>query len=89
MIERPKFKVDLREIPNRQTPVWINIIEGWFYWLFKKESELTKKRRAICKGCEFNKRNKWLFWIRLCTACGCVIKAKTACEDCGCIRGKW
>jgi hypothetical protein len=59
-----------------------NIIEGWLNWLFKKESELTKTRRLICKGCEFKKKG-------ICTACGCVIKAKTACGNCECIKGKW
>jgi hypothetical protein len=62
--------------------VFINIIKGWFDWLFISPTKLTKKRRSICKGCEFKKRG-------ICTACWCVIKAKTACEGCECIQGKW
>ena len=101
MIERPRFTVDMREIiPDVDKKKlrklgegssfnFEQIISGWFNWLFISPTELTKKHRSICKGCEFNKRNKWLFWIRLCTACGCVIKAKTACKDCECIKGKW
>ena len=60
----------------------IKILQGWFSYLFTKPTELTKARRAICAKCKENLNG-------MCLACGCVIKAKTACENCECIIGKW
>jgi hypothetical protein len=58
------------------------ILSGWFNWLFQKPNEITRYRRHICSECAYNKKG-------ICTACGCVIKAKTACKECDCIKGKW
>jgi hypothetical protein len=63
------------------------IIEGWTNWFLDiisdiKYSKEFAKRREICKGCDKYK-------LGICTICGCVVQAKTRCEDSECPVGKW
>jgi len=51
--------------------------------LTKKQSKLFSNRMAICQACEFKTE------LGRCRKCGCVLTAKTKCEDCKCPADKW
>lgn len=49
-------------------------------------NEEITKRRNICKECPFNQRS---FYGRVCSECGCNIKAKTSFLTEHCPKEKW
>lgn len=59
------------------------------------EKEVTKKRRAICDGCEFKRGDFKLFGITIfnrvhqCKLCKCSIYAKTLLNTSECPQSKW
>lgn len=64
----------------------LNIIKGWYYKFFDKQSYLLNKRLPICKQCPH------ITTISLgdtCKLCGCVLDAKTRVEDEHCELNKW
>jgi hypothetical protein len=63
------------------------IILGWWLLLFpskqsKEIKEMAKKRLAVCKCCCYRDG-------RVCSVCGCFLKAKAVLSDEDCPRGKW
>lgn len=65
------------------------IFEGWFaYIIHAKETEyMAKARLSECKSCSHNVRFLWL--IRMCDMCGCILGAKARCKICECDESKW
>jgi hypothetical protein len=62
-----------------------NIIEGWinrFRKLHPAKQQLFDDRLKVCEPCEMLKAG-------ICTACGCVVKAKTKSVDEECPENKW
>lgn len=49
-------------------------------------NEEINKRRAVCKDCPFSVRS---FYGKVCSECGCNIKAKTSFLTEECPKGKW
>lgn len=43
----------------------------------------TENRLSICNSCPHKTK------LGRCAKCGCIIEAKTACEDCKCPIGEW
>lgn len=63
------------------------IILGWWNWLLDKISDLKYKKQfderlEICKACE-------KYSCGFCKICGCVVTAKTKCEESKCPINKW
>ncbi len=73
----------------------LQIMEGWRNHLVPpKELETIidsakKERMSICDGCSFNSKNRNNIGPETCTACGCILSAKTACLSCKCPKDKW
>ena len=65
----------------------INIIKGWWFYLFNKNEQLANKRISICKKCEYCVHIESLGDI--CDECGCILDAKTRVEDEKCELNKW
>lgn len=65
----------------------VNIITGWYRKLFKKNTELSKKRIEICNKCSHN--IKLTKNIHICDLCGCEIVAKSLVESEKCLNDKW
>lgn len=63
-----------------------NIVVGWFRYLFKKQSELSKERMKICKKCEHYKR---FCGGHVCDLCYCFLPQKSEVEDEQCYAEKW
>lgn len=63
-----------------------NIIIGNYRNLINYQSDETKRRRQICKTCESNIK---FAGTRICSECGCIIKAKTTIENEKCLKNKW
>ena len=63
-----------------------NIIIGNWRNLIGFQSDETKRRRQICKSCD---KNVKFMNTRVCSLCGCVIKAKTTVENEKCYLNKW
>lgn len=57
------------------------ILTGYYVLIFKSENEEIKRKRLICKDCQFRK-------YLVCGECGCVILAKTASDD-ECPKNYW
>lgn len=51
--------------------------------LKKEEVTRNEKRMSICNGCEFKTA------LGRCGKCGCVLAAKTKCDECSCPISKW
>ena len=70
-----------------------HIIQGWSNLAFPKEEakkfleHLEEYRLNICKECPAGCTN--ITYFSTCDDCGCFLKAKARCVDCGCPRGKW
>ena len=63
-----------------------NIIVGNWRNITGYTSDETRRRRQICKTCRHNiKYGK----ARICSLCGCIIKAKTTIENEKCYINKW
>jgi len=60
----------------------MNILRGWFRFLFHKRSDMAANRLLICSECPFS---KWGF----CKICGCQLNAKAEVEDESCPKGYW
>lgn len=60
----------------------LNILKGWFIFIFKKRSVMANQRLKICFQCPFR---KGIF----CGECGCELHAKAGLEDEYCPKGKW
>jgi hypothetical protein len=58
------------------------IIKGWYRFLFKPQSEMAKKRLAICKVCDLRQG-------KFCGVCWCELDAKAELEEEKCPKGKW
>lgn len=65
----------------------INIIQGWFYRLTHKNTELVKKRLKICNTCEH--KVQLTKNVSFCNMCWCELKAKASVEDEKCLMNKW
>lgn len=63
-----------------------NIIEGWFKYLFKPQSELAKKRLEICRECP---HRITIAGEDICSKCFCGIYAKAEVADEICYDGRW
>lgn len=63
-----------------------NIIVGNWRNLTGYTSDEVKRRRSICKNCESNIK---YMGSRICSECGCIIKAKTTIENEKCLKNKW
>ena len=71
-----------------------NIIEGWASWVMKNNPDkeaLSKKRMAICDGCEYDSKGRanGVRPDRHCIACGCTLAAKTRVFKEKCPMGHW
>lgn len=71
------------------------IIEGWRNHLIPPKDlkelieEVSEKRLAICKPCEFNStKNKIKVWSK-CTDCGCPLIQKSKSLQSKCPKDKW
>lgn len=60
----------------------VNIIKGWYRFLFAKRSQMAKDRLFTCLQCQYR---KGIF----CGECGCEIHAKAEVEEEECPKGKW
>lgn len=63
-----------------------NIIKGWYYKLFDKESYLAQKRMEICSKCEYRIK---ILNEDICDLCGCVLDAKCRVKEEKCYNNKW
>lgn len=64
----------------------INIIKGTWRNLTGFQSDISKKRKEICKSCEHNIK---FMGTRICDQCGCVIDSKVTVENEQCLLNKW
>ena len=64
-----------------------SILKGWYYKIFNKNSDLSRKRMAICKKC--HSRVHIDIVGDICDECGCVLSAKTRVKDEKCELNKW
>jgi len=55
-------------------------------FLPKEKYEYWRKRRDICKNCEYN---KWILNKLFCSICKCFIPAKAMVKDEKCPKGFW
>ena len=53
------------------------------------DEEEINKRKEICKNCELIKNKTDDLKGSKCSACGCLIRAKTALKNEKCPKGKW
>ena len=60
-----------------------NLAKSKLGLLSKKQSKLYAERMAICQDCEFKTA------LGRCGKCGCVLTAKTKCDECKCPVDKW
>lgn len=60
----------------------IEIINGWYRYLFTNLTEEEEGKIGICNSCPRKKGIK-------CSVCGCFIMAKIKCSICECPLGKW
>lgn len=65
----------------------INIIKGWYFYIFNKNEQLAKKRITICKKCHSRTHIDRVGDI--CDECGCVLEAKARVKDEQCELNKW
>lgn len=65
----------------------MSIIQGWYYKLTNKNTELANRRISICNACEHRITIDVVGDI--CARCGCVISAKARVEDEHCELNKW
>ena len=65
----------------------INIIKGWYFYIFNKNEQLSKKRIAICKKCHSRTQIDMIGDIY--DECGCVLEAKARIKDEQCELNKW
>lgn len=65
----------------------INIIKGWFFYLFNKHEKLATQRISICKKCKSLTHVEFLGDV--CAECGCAIEAKARVRDEYCELNKW
>lgn len=63
-----------------------NILVGNWRRLRHYQTDETERRRQICKKCDSNIK---FMGARVCSQCGCIIKAKTAVESEKCLLNKW
>ena len=63
-----------------------NIIVGNWRNLIGYTSDETKRRRQICKMCNYNVN---YLGTHVCDCCGCPIKSKTTVESEKCLMNKW
>ena len=52
----------------------------------KDKYEYWRKRRDICKECEYN---RWIVKRLFCSICGCFVPAKAMVKDEECPKGFW
>ena len=64
-----------------------NIVKGWYNKIFNKNTELAKKRIAICNKCHSKEHIDIIGDI--CGVCGCVLSAKARVKDEQCELNKW
>lgn len=62
------------------------IVKGNIKNALHMESELSKERMMLCDNCEKERR---IVLFKVCSVCGCVLKAKTKVDDEQCPLGKW
>lgn len=67
----------------------MSIISGFTALLFDKNSEVAKKRKAICKGCPVSEYGSSRFCKVKHGGCGCLISAKVRDKEESCPIGKW
>lgn len=60
----------------------IRVVQGIYNWAFKKPDTEIKRRRKICKECQWNNHG-------ICDVCGCILKWKTASPNEKCAMNKW
>lgn len=60
----------------------LNILKGWYRFLFAKRSQMAKDRLTICFQCT---QRKGIF----CGVCGCELHAKAEVEQEECPKGLW
>jgi hypothetical protein len=58
------------------------IFTGWYLMLTFHDTAEAKRRRGVCKTCEFRKGI-------VCGVCGCPLKALSLVEEKLCDKGKW
>lgn len=63
-----------------------NIIIGWYRYIFKSQSDFSKKRIEICKKCPHKIR---VTGGDMCSLCGCFIMPKSAVANEICYDGRW
>lgn len=61
------------------------IISGWIMWWCMENEYLRYDRMKKCNQCD----KKKTFIVDYCGECGCILQAKTRCEDCECPLNKW
>ena len=67
----------------------MSIIGGFSALLLDKNSEIAKKRKAICNGCLVSEYGNSR-WCKLKNGgCGCLISAKVRDKEEECPIGKW
>ncbi len=59
-----------------------DIFTGWFLMVVLHDTNEAKRRRKICKSCEFRKGFR-------CGVCGCPLKALSLVDEPLCDKGKW
>ncbi len=64
----------------------LNIIKGNWRNLIRFKSDISEKRKQICKTCEHNIK---FMGTRICDQCGCIIDAKVTIENEQCNLNKW
>lgn len=65
----------------------LNIIIGNINNIFGINKEVSNPRMDICNRCEYAKD---IFKLgKICTQCGCILRAKTTVEDEHCVLKKW
>lgn len=67
----------------------MSIIGGFVALLLDKNSDIAKKRKAICKGCRVSEYGASRFCKIKHGGCGCVIAAKVRDKEEECPIGRW
>ena len=65
----------------------INIVKGWWFYLFNKNEKLANTRITICNKCD--KKMHIDMVGDICSECGCVLSAKARVKDEKCELNKW
>jgi len=67
----------------------MGIIKGFTALLLDRNSDVAKKRRAICNGCPTSEygNSRWCKISK--NGCGCLISAKTRDPEESCPLSKW